>query len=201
MKFLKFLEKILPLFFWVLIIFAFDEKQFAFLTLLSAMIHELGHAIFGLSVGVLHIFPRAKVNGFRLTPEKMLSYKDELRLIIGGPLFNLIFSLAFFGVYFVTKSDFPFEFALVNLFTLVSNLLPIKGYDGYGILECFLNLRKLSFPSTERLLLRLSFVFISLLVFLSLYFILKFGEGYWIFAVFFVTFFSEITKLCQNDIF
>ena len=44
----------------------------------------------------------------------------------------------------------------------------------------------------------LSFSFTSLFCFLSLYFLLKLGEGYWIFAVFFVSMLKQLDKWLKN---
>ena len=55
MKALRFLEKALPLFFWGLITFSFDDAWCAALTLFAAVIHELGHMLFAVA------FTKAKI--------------------------------------------------------------------------------------------------------------------------------------------
>lgn len=198
MKILRFAEKILPLFFWLLLIFAFDTPALAFMTLFSAVIHELGHISAGLSRGMLRLFPQPTNNGFRIKTDGLISYKDDLILTLGGPLFNIITAICSWLIALHGVAYFR-DFSLINLLTAVSNLLPIKEYDGYRIIE---SSALLLFKKTEgvlRILNAFSFAFTVLLMFLALYFILKSGEGYWIFAVFFSSFIVETAKISKNN--
>ena len=78
--------------------------------------------------------------------------------------------------------------------TMLSNLLPIEGYDGYRAVSSAAALLELDPTRTERTLSSLSFFFSVLVTFLSLYLILKIGEGYWIFGVFFTLTLSALAK-------
>ena len=201
MKFLKFCEKTLPLLFWLLVIFAFDTPKFALLTFLSAGIHELGHVFFGLSRGVVRLIPFAHTTGFRIKPSSNLSYKDEIILLIGGPVSNFIFFLLSIFLFLHTGLEVLFDFGFINLLTGISNMLPIKAYDGYRILESVFLMRTADEARTIAALFWLSFGFTLLLCFLSLYFLLKLGEGYWIFALFFSSALVDVKKLGENNIF
>ncbi len=201
MKLLKTLEKILPLLFWLFLIFAFDTPRLAILTIFAAVIHEAGHIVFGLSRGIVRLMPSPHPSGFRIKAEKTLSYKDEIVLLLGGPVLNFIF---FFLAVFLSKL-FPessfFDFAFINLLTALSNLFLIKGYDGYRILENLFLLRGGESFKLVKILSWVSFVFTSLLCFLSLYLVLKLGEGYWIFALFFSSTIVDIKKLAETGFF
>ena len=94
-----------------------------------------------------------------------------------------------------------FDFGFINLLTGISNMLPIKAYDGYRILESVFLMRTADEARTLAALFWLSFGFTLLLCFLSLYFLLKLGEGYWIFALFFSSALVDVKKLGENNIF
>ncbi len=199
MKVLKALEKILPLIFWLILVFAFDTPRFATLTLIAAVLHELGHAAFGASRGFVRLIPSPHPTGFRINPANFLSYNDELILLIGGPVSNFCFFILGFLIYKATGGALFFDFAFLNLLTALCNLLPIRDYDGYRIIEVLILLRaENAFPKIK-LLSALSFAFTSSLCFLSLYLLLKIGEGYWIFAVFFSSVLFDAKKLAEKN--
>ena len=177
MKIAIFLSKILPLLFWALLMLGFDSVYVAVLTVLSAAIHECGHLI-AMPRKSKSTLPRADISGFRIKI-RGLSYKEELAVAACGPLTNillgsilLIFSRSMpCGIYAKT-------FGIINLMTAISNLLPIEGYDGYKMLFCISALFFDDTARAERTLATFSFLFSALMCFLSLYLILKVGEGY-----------------------
>ena len=201
MKLLKTAEKILPLLFWVLIIFAFDTPRFACFTLLAALLHELGHVAFGALVKEGRLFPTAHPSGFRIKANNFISYRHELILIIGGPVLNLAVFIGARILFSLTGGEFFYDFAFINLLTAITNLFPIKCYDGYRIIETLILLFSKSPEPRLSPLRALSFSFTSLFCFLSLYFLLKLGEGYWIFALFFSSLLIDLKKLASDNVF
>ena len=190
MRLFKALEQSLPLLFWALLLFGFDTPYFAMCTLISAAVHELGHmlAFYFLNIGSSN--PAAHMSGLRIHPSRALSFREDAIVSLGGPLANLIFSLIslalypFFGDYFAML-------ALFGVMTMLSNLAPIEGYDGYRLI---LALTADRFPYFERILGRISFTISVTLSILSLYLIDKLGTGYWIFGIFFAGTLSFIAK-------
>lgn len=186
----RFVEGILPLCFWVTLIFSFDEPHIAILTILCAIVHECGH----LFAHLLCQSPTklsTKIYGFRLNGSKITSYKTRIFIALAGPVSNLTIFLILLLLGFL-GSEYICTFALINLATALSNLLPIEGYDGYVALFEFL-------ASYEKhrlltLLYHTSFVLTALLCLLSLCLIDKFGQGYWFFAVFFISLLSKVGK-------
>ncbi len=185
-----FVDGILPLCFWVTLIFSFDEPHIAILTILCAILHECGH-LFAHQMCRSPTTLNAKIYGFRLKRSKITSYKSRIFIALAGPVSNLsvFFALLLFGF---LGSEYVLTFALVNLATALSNLLPIEGYDGYVALFEF-------FSSYEKhrllaLLYHTSFVLTALLCLMSLCLIDKFGQGYWFFAVFFISLLSKVGK-------
>lgn len=193
MKLALFLSKILPLLFWILLMLGFDSVCIAVLTLLSALIHECGHLIAASSKKKVGL-PQAHISGFRIKVSDM-SYKEELIVAAAGPLINvLLWGILLFLGKTAAHRDYLYTFGIINLLTAFSNLLPIEGYDGYKILSCVGALLSDDASACEKILSGFSFVFSSIMCFLSLYLILKLGEGYWLFIVFFSVTLSAIAK-------
>ena len=86
-------------------------------------------------------------------------------------------------------------FAVLNLATAVSNLLPIEGYDGYGIILTILEAKEASSRSYVILGLVSRAIIMTTCIF-SLCLIDRVNGGYWIFAIFF----SHTLKVIHRDI-
>ena len=172
--------KILPALFWILFMFAFDAPFVAILTLICAAAHELGHiaALYKLTGGYKL---KAVFSGLRLGAEAHISYTDEIIIAAFGPLVNLLLFLLLLPFY--SRSDYIMIFGALNLFTALSNLIPIEGYDGYRIIECIIMKNSLG-VSHSRILQTVSLGVTIILTFFSLYLIRSFDGGYWIFLLF-----------------
>lgn len=172
-------DGILPLLFWIFVIFAFDAPDVAVLTILSALIHELGHLIVILSRNVSFSL-RGHLSGFRIAKASS-SYNDHLLILLGGPLAN--FAVYLFGTIFSSAMNgYMGLFGNLNLITALSNLMPIEGYDGYGIIRSILERYRLN--RAERILEHTSFGICVAITFLALYLLMRYNIGYWIFGLF-----------------
>ena len=192
-KILHYTETLLPIIFWVLIMFGFDSISITVMTLLAAAVHECGHlAVIALACGHKATPPIPKINGMRIKPSVILSYKEEILAAFGGPCANILLFLLLIP-FFGTGDGYAITFAMINLMTALSNLLPISGFDGYKITLNAVAL-KFGIENAERLLSAFSFIFSAGAVFISLYLILKIGEGYWIFGIFFIATLTEVFK-------
>ena len=183
MRYLIRIEGVLSLFFVILIIFSFDEPLYAIMTLLAALIHELGHVLPMLFSKKISLdLPHGQIDGFRILLRNHLSYKEELLVLSLGPLANLFSALIFYliGLFF---GEYYTLFSFFNLITMLSNLLPLGEYDGYKIARCIIQMCGEGADLKIRHLNRISFMLCALLTFFSLYFILKLGSGYWIFSL------------------
>ena len=194
MKLLFFAKQTLTLLFWIILTFGFDSPDMAILTVCAALIHELGH--------LLAIYLLGKYNGSALCPSVSgfriktvdLSYKDEAITALAGPLINLLVGIPLV----FSKNGYFYLFGALNLMSALSNLLLIKGYDGYRAAGSLISLFAKEAHKADLYLSRVSFFFSSALCFLSLYLILKINGGYWIFFVFFSTLLSEIFESCAR---
>ena len=68
---------VLPIFFWLFLIFGFDEPSMALWTIIAAVIHESGHIIYIISKKKLRLNIRGVLSGFRIKTNSLLSYKEE----------------------------------------------------------------------------------------------------------------------------
>ncbi|MBE6537333.1 MAG: hypothetical protein E7673_05200 [Ruminococcaceae bacterium] len=196
-RLIKLLIKILPLSFWLVLIFAFDKPYVAILTLISALAHELGHVFaFTLYSGKYRFF--GVISGLRLSMQNSLSYKEELIISLSGPLTNVAIFLLVSPFSILGVGEYARIFGLINLFTAVSNLVPIEGYDGYRIIECFLN-QYTSFKPSGALLRSASFLLSAVFCLTALYLIRSFDGGYWIFFIFLASLFKAIC--CDTSVF
>ena len=191
-------ESILPIIFWLSLIFGFDTPYVAILTVISALLHELGHCV---AVYVL-TGRRGKIRGhstgFRLRHGERLSYKSEIAILLAGPLVNVVLFLVLL-LFGNAMSGYIRIFALVNLATGLSNLMPFEGYDGYGaICEA---LHSSGHGDFVKHLEALSFILSVGVTFIALYLIERVGEGYWLFGRFFFTVLSKLVNLGKYDIF
>ena len=191
-------ESILPIVFWVSVIFGFDVPYVAGLTIISAVIHELGH------FGAIYVLsgkgnaPRGHSSGFRIKRSESLPYYKEMLILLCGPLANILLFVVFlpFGK---ALNGYCKLFGLISLATGLSNLLPFEGYDGYGILsELFKSRGKEEYIAV---LNKLSFAMSAIATFIALHFIDKLGEGYWIFCLFFLKTVSKLGDFGKYDIF
>lgn len=184
-RFLEFACNILPILFWVLLIFGFEDGYVALSTLLAGLIHELGHLVY------LHLNVesgaslRGVENGFRIKSGSIISYKKQIWLYLSGACANIIVSIFCLVISFLF-GDFFIFFGLINLLTAMSNLLPVEGYDGYGAIKSYLEDREFPDAFLRGLsLISTSLIFIFTL--LSLYLMDRLDGGYWIFAIFSIT--------------
>lgn len=198
LKTVSLLQSILTVAFWGLLIFGFDRTYIAFLTLISAIIHEIGHLLVLRILGIRAFrYPRGVINGLRIKKTTHLSYRDEALVSLGGPLINLAL-----GIFLMLpfNSEYLTTFGALNVMTAISNLLPIEGYDGHKILSAIL-LSRSNGIKHERALITLSLVFSAILTFFSLFLILSLGEGFWIFAIFFYSFLASLYKRKKHAFF
>ncbi len=199
MRYLYFLDKTLPVAFWLIMIFGFDMLYISILTVISVIIHESGHIAVSLITSTsTNSLPKGRLNGLKLAIKNRSSYKNELLVAIAGPLANIIVFLLAVIMGGVFKISYLYDFAYINLMSGLSNLIPVKGYDGYKILECTVCRYFYCNNLAQKALIFIPIFFCIIMVYISLFFLLKVGEGYWIFAVFFTMMISSTLKWREN---
>ena len=184
---------ILPLFFWLFLIFGFEEPTVAIISLCSALAHECGHFLSIILQRRRGVKICAHFSGFRIRTAGAKGYSQEMITYLCGPLVNLLL-WAILSLMSVRFGELCAIAALINLATAMSNLLPIEGYDGYGILRCVMEWR--GYSCGQRILKGISSTLIFTMCIVSLYFIDRVGEGYWIYGLFML---SMIKSFNIND--
>ena len=187
-------NSVLPVFFFAFLIFGFEEPLMATVTILSALAHEMGHICYIIYSKRNSLNMRTVLSGFRIRTDEKLSYHQMIFTYLWGPALNIIIfvAAALLSVYW---GEFFALVSIINLATALSNLLPIEGYDGYGILYSIIQKREMG----EKWLLglyRLSASLIFIFCIFSLYLIGRQGGGYWIFAIFFIS----MLKCIKSDL-
>ena len=179
-----------------------DSAKILGIYFFAALLHEMGHLLMArfLKINVKEI--RFGVSGVRIvTGDRLTSYKNEILLSLAGPAVNLV-GFASVAVYFCLKGEgmhslFLFAedfllsgnaemgiqafFALASLLQALTNLLPVKSFDGGRILYC----ATASFASentAERILEICSAFSAFLLWTVALYLMLRINAGVGIFA-------------------
>ena len=190
---LKSLIEVLPAFFWAFLIFGFDEPYMAVLSIISALIHEGGH-ILSIMLRRGRLTLRGVLSGFRIRSRGVVTYEEEMLTYLAGPLANIV-AFVILSLLSILAGDWAAMAAVINLVTAMSNLLPIEGYDGYGILRAFLRKRECG-EWALRLIGRVSSGLVFFFCVFSLYLIDRTGGGYWIFALFF----TSMIKCIKDDL-
>ena len=190
LRFSTYIVGLLSILFWVLLIYGFDEPYAAGLTVISAVVHELGHlAVLGRRGGS---GLRGALSGFRIRKNKFNSYKEDFVLAAAGPLANILCALL--TLPFLSRlGDYGVGFVSVSLATAAANLLPVKGHDGYNMLLSAVLARDGSERGVAALEAVSGGVGACLCIF-SLYLLDRVGEGYWLFAVFFLSLLGEMGR-------
>ena len=137
----KFTFTLHPLFFAFGVYYALTGRLFVFIVYtLSALFHELGHAFIATNAGftlkALSLMPY----GASVTADlEGISFKDEIAVLIAGPLANFFVAIIFVASWWFMPSAYPFTEVVVtaNLSLFLINLFPIGTLDGGRILQSF----------------------------------------------------------------
>ena len=196
-KYFKYAKASISVLFWLLLIFAFESPREGCMTIIAAVIHESGHVLYTLLRLKRPSAPYGALSGLRIKRVGILSYGEEISLYLSGPLANLIGAILVTPLIGLTP-DFAKDFAVINLLTMVSNLLPIEGYAGYGAISAIAEaIGKGEILSV--ILQRLSFCFTVLMMLISLYLMYYLNGGYWIYAIFMLSALSFIKKSLKSQ--
>ncbi len=106
---------------------------FLFLGLLAMALHETGHLITSLAVGLKVKGVGLCLKGFYIVREAGTPSKNLL-VTLAGPLTNIALLIIFWHASSV--------FTLANMCFAICNLAPVKGSDGDRALDCLRDMQK-----------------------------------------------------------
>ena len=147
---------------------------------LATVIHECGHAAVMAYFDGRSAVPRFGIFKFLFPHRRERGYLDEGMIYLGGIFFNIAFCVCAIPFLYIQRTHAG-AFVAANLMTAISNLVPMRGSDGYGALRVLLD-----FTGAGRVwyeVLRwVSFLSITAGVTVALYLMARVGEGYWIYG-------------------
>ena len=122
--------------FWFVALITFiislNAPSNVFVTVISSLLHEMGHLLIMTSVGNKPQAVRFEITGMNIIrqPDYKISIKNEILISLGGPFINLIcFSISVI-ILCIYQNDNVLTFGCINLILMIFNLLPIKKLDG-----------------------------------------------------------------------
>lgn len=186
MKFKLFGTEIYVSFFFlatVTIMFATDKTGLILPMLSAIFLHESAHLFVMWRVGETPRKIRLIPASVQIVNSGFKSYKNEVKIALAGPVFNLIF----FAFFWHFKGLFLQYFAVINLGFGVFNLLPLKGLDGGVILHTVL-CRIFDINIAEKTLKTVSLTFGFLSIFGAIFLLLRgdFNLSFFIMGVYLV---------------
>ena len=119
----------------ILYIFMQSKKIFA-LTFIFILLHELGHLVTGITIGLKVKIINIHISGLSVEFENYGKQRNANKIVvdIAGPLINIIALV----IAIIIKQE---EIAYINLLLAIVNLLPIYPLDGGQILRTLLRKR------------------------------------------------------------
>lgn len=149
------------------------------ITVISSLIHEMGHLLTMSAVGNKPQAVRLEITGMNIKREQSIkiSTKNELLIALGGPFANaVIFIICCFVICFY-QSEFLMTVACINLILMLFNLLPVKRLDG-GMALYFLLSRWFGTEICSKILQITSIVFILAIYIWGLYIFISNGYNF-----------------------
>lgn len=163
---------------------------------LAAAFHELGHLLAARWLKIPIRTVRLDLLGARMeTVGRMMTYGEEWLLCAAGPFFSLLLSSGLFFLWEI--SHFAKLLSCASLLLGLLNLLPIRSFDGGRMLSVALS----SFfgEGVSDYVLRLtSFLALFLLWAVSVYFLLRAGDGLSLFC-FSMSLFSHFFAFSEGE--
>ena len=173
-----------------------DRSLLCLSAFLAAAFHEVGHLCAARMLGIPIRTLRLDLLGARMdTVGRMLSYGEEWLLCWAGPMFSFLLSgglALFWGV-----SSFARLLSCASLLLGLLNLLPISSFDGGRMLSAAIS-AWLGERAAEYVLKLTSFLFLFLLWAVSVYFLLRAGDGLSLFC-FSMSLFSHFFALAKTE--
>lgn len=167
------------------------------ITIISSLLHEMGHLLTMSAVGNKPQAVRLEVTGINIKRAQSIkiSTKNELAIALGGPLANgVIFIICCFAICFY-QSEMLLTVACVNLILMTFNLLPVKRLDG-GMALYFLLSRRFDAEICSKILKITSIIFIALIYIWGLY---VFVSSKYNFSVLIIAIFLTLSMFGGNE--
>ncbi len=160
---------------WAIVLVS-SQAPYFLPTLLAIALHELGHILFAFLLKIKIKCFHLSLLGARLEIVGEISYKKELLLALGGPLFGVL------GFAFSISPALNYElesllnFSVISLILALFNLLPLESLDGGRMLKCTLCLC-FKLKTANKIMSLACFLTLFTLWMFSVYVMLKIASG------------------------
>jgi len=141
---------------------------------ISVILHELAHLYVAKKLGYgLDVFKFSITGASMKLDSEEFFLNDEFKIAIAGPLFNLFVFVLIVGMCWIIPDvyNYAYDFALVNLFIFLFNILPIYSLDGGRIVVCLFE----KFTNRSRIVTILRYIGIVLSCLLFIAFLVSCG--------------------------
>jgi stage IV sporulation protein FB len=122
--------------FWFIALITFiislNAPSNVLITVVSSLLHEIGHLLIMTSVGNKPQAIRFEITGMNIIRQQdfQISTKKEVLIALGGPLINFICFLISVVILCIYENENILTFGCINLILMIFNLLPINKLDG-----------------------------------------------------------------------
>lgn len=182
---------------FITFIISLNVPSNVFVTVISSLLHEMGHLLIMTSVGNKPQAVRFEITGMNIIrqPDYKISIKNEILISLGGPFINLIcFSISVI-ILCIYQNDNVLTFGCINLILMIFNLLPIKKLDGGMVLYYALS-QKYDNITCSKVLKITSIFFITLIYIWGIY---AFVSSKYNISLLIIAIFLTLSLICNND--
>ena len=169
----------------------FTEGWSIFFIILPAILHEGGHFVAAYARGIKVREMNVTIMGARITLAGCYSYIDEFIISLCGPLVNLVsVYIANMCIRSYTDTTVLYDFLNASLSLAITNLLPIKSFDGGRMIQCILS-NIFDSSVVNSIISVTSFIALFSVWCISVYFLLRLNSSLSVF-VFSISMFANI---------
>lgn len=187
--------------FWFVALVAFVVSLNApvqlLITILSSLIHEMGHLFVMVGVKNKPLSVRFELTGMNIIRQHdyKISVKNEILIALGGPLANLICFIFSIFILCFYENQLVLTFGCINLLLMTFNLLPVKRLDG-GMALYFILSQKYDNEKSSKILKSTSIFFIILIYGWGIYAFISSGYN---FSLIIIAIFLTLSLYGNND--
>lgn len=166
-------------------------------TVISSLLHEMGHLLVMTSVGNKPQAVRFEIIGMNIIrqPDLKISIKNEIFISLGGPFMNFICFLISVIILCFYENENILTFGCINLILMIFNLLPIKKLDG-GMALYYILSQKYDNIICSKILKITSVFFITLIYIWGIY---AFISSKYNVSLIIIAIFLTLSMLGNND--
>ena len=165
-----------------LLMIIFGKWQVFLCSVLTVILHEMGHSFVGRKLGyklnIITLLPYGATLSGNNAP---FDGNDEIKIAVAGPLVNAFLIVIFIAAWWIFPAVYNFTniFVEANIYTLCFNLLPVYPLDGGRVLNALL-CKWFSRTKSQKIIKIIGFLIIFtlfLLFFISFFFKLNYMLG------------------------